>query len=72
MKGLRSIPKVLKINGLDGYELSCLFNNGESRIIDFAAYFQNIKGFSERHPAYELSKSLEAFAQVELMGNTIG
>ena len=31
MKGLRSIPRILKINNIDGYLVSCLFNNGANR-----------------------------------------
>ena len=40
MKGLRSIPRILKINNIKGYKVSCLFNNGESRIIDFKNLFK--------------------------------
>lgn len=72
MKGLRSIPKILKINDRDGYKVSCLFNNGESRIIDLKVFFESRKNFSEKHPAHKLLKDLQEFNQLEILGNTIG
>lgn len=72
MKGLRSIPKILKINEVDGYNVSCLFNNGESRVIDFKKFFQSRNNFSERHPAYKLLDDVKEFNRIEVMGNTIG
>lgn len=72
MKGLRSVPKILKINEVKGYEVSCLFNNGESRIIDFASFFKSRKNFTSTHPAYKLLEDESAFSQLELVGNTIG
>ena len=72
MKGLRSIPKILKINEIDGYKVSCLFNNGESRIIDFEYFFKNRNNFSENHPAYKLVNNIQEFNQIEILGNTLG
>ncbi len=42
MKGLRSIPRILKIDHIDGYLVSCLFNSGESRLIDFRKLFEDV------------------------------
>ncbi len=72
MKGLRSIPKILKINEIDGYKVSCLFNNGESRIIDFEGFFKSRGNFSEKHPAYKLVNDIQEFNQIEILGNTLG
>lgn len=72
MKGLRSIPKILKINEVDGYQVSCLFNNGESRVIDFKAFFRDLKGLTEQHPAFRLLRNRKAFQQIEIMGHTLG
>ncbi|MEO1437815.1 MAG: helix-turn-helix transcriptional regulator [Bacteroidota bacterium] len=72
MKGLRSIPKILKINSIDGYTVSCLFNNGESRIIDFEQFFKNVNAFSEKHPAFNLTQDIDAFKKMEVIGNSIG
>lgn len=72
MKGLRSIPKILKINEVDEFMVSCLFNNGESRVIDFKNFFQSRKNYSENHPAFKLLMDIREFNQIEVMGNTIG
>jgi len=71
MKGLRSIPKILKINQVEGYLISCLFNNGESRIIDFKVFLKRYSK-NKKHPAYKLLKDKSAFDEVEIIGNTIG
>ena len=72
MKGLRSIPKILKINYLTGYQVSCLFNNGESRIIDFHRLFKDIFKIENDDPATILVEDYEAFKQIQIMGSTIG
>ncbi|HFA51958.1 MAG TPA: XRE family transcriptional regulator [Bacteroidetes bacterium] len=71
MKGLRSIPKILKINEVTGYKVSFLFNNGESRTVDFKKFFGG-KKLSKKHPAYKLMKDINEFKQIEIIGNTIG
>lgn len=72
MKGLRSVPKVLKINEIDGYNVSILFNNGESRVINFEDFFKSRKNYSEKHPSYKLLQDIKEFKQIEIIGNTIG
>jgi len=72
MKKLRSIPKILKINEVEGYKVSCLFNNGESRIIDFREFFKGLKNYSKKHTAYRLMEDVNEFNQLEILGNTIG
>lgn len=69
MKGLKNIPKILKINTINGYQVSCLFSNGTSRIIDFKDFFKTKK---ENHPAYKLMMDKTEFDQIEIIGNTIG
>ncbi len=71
MKGLRSIPKVLKINEIGEFTVSCLFNNGESRIINFKEFYRK-KNITDAHPAYKLMQDPAAFQQVEIIGNTLG
>ena len=68
----REVLKILKINEINGYKVSCLFNNGESRIINFKVFFKNLRAFSKKHPAYKLVKDKTAFDQIEVLGNTIG
>ncbi len=72
MKGLRSIPKILKINEISGYKVSCLFNNGESRWINFKQFFEEEINVTNSHPAKKLLDSIKEFNQLELIGNTIG
>lgn len=72
MKGLRSIPRVLKINQVNGYEVSCLFNNGESRLIDFQKLFRDTFNVEEGDPAFELLNDANAFQQIQVLGSTIG
>lgn len=33
------IPRIIKIEKVEGFKVYCMFNNGESRIIDFKALF---------------------------------
>ncbi|WP_222845673.1 helix-turn-helix domain-containing protein [Flavilitoribacter nigricans] len=72
MKGLRSIPRILKINNIDGYLVSCLFNNGESRIIDFKDLFENVFKIKGNDPALELLEDYNTFKQIEIIENTVG
>lgn len=72
MKKVTNIPTILKINDIQGYKVSCLFSNGESRIIDFEVFFKDLKNYSKKHPAYKLMQDKQAFDQVSIIGNTIG
>jgi len=35
------IPRILKINRIDGFKIIAMFNNGESRLIDFEQIFKD-------------------------------
>lgn len=72
MKGLRSIPRILKIHEVNGYKVSCLFNNGESRIIDFMDLFKNKFKVKPGRPAYKLMEDIDEFNQIGIIGTTIG
>ncbi len=71
MKGLKDIPKVLKINEIGEFMISCLFSNGESRIINFKEFYSK-KNITSVHPAYKLMQDLKEFQQVEIIGSTLG
>lgn len=43
MKNINKIPRILKINSIDGFNISCVFNNGETRVINFKALFNKWK-----------------------------
>lgn len=72
MKGLRNIPRILKINEIQDYQVSVLFNNGESRIIDFKKLFQDVFKIKEGKTGYKLLKNIKEFKQIKIIGNTIG
>lgn len=38
------LPRIIKINSVDGFVVSCVFNNGEYRIIDFNKLFDKWRG----------------------------
>lgn len=72
MKGLRSVPKILKINDVSGYKVSLLFNNGESRIIDFEQLFREVFKLKEGRTGFELLNNVEKFKQIKIINNSIG
>jgi len=72
MKGLRSIPRILKINEIDDYKVSCLFNNGQSRIIDFKALFEQTFKLKPNQTGYILTQDMELFKDLKIIGTTIG
>ena len=67
---MRAIRRIIKIHKLEGYKVFGLFNNGESRIIDFEMLFKKWK-VGEDDLEYPLMASLEAFQQVEVIDGTL-
>jgi DNA-binding XRE family transcriptional regulator len=63
------IPRILKINWIKGLSISVVFNNGESRIIDFKKVFKKLE-INHDSPIMILKNSDE-FAKVELKNNTL-
>lgn len=63
------IPRILKINWIENLSISVVFNNGESRIIDFRKVLDKLD-LNENSPATILYKS-EEFGKVELKNNTL-
>lgn len=43
MKNTVKIPRILKINSIDGFNIYCVFNNGETRVINFKELFEKWK-----------------------------
>lgn len=63
------IPRILKINWIRELSISVVFNNGESRIIDFRKVLKKLN-VEKKSPAYILYNSVE-FAKVELIDTTL-
>ena len=63
------IPRVLKINWINGLSISVVFNNGESRIIDFRKVLldNDVKPDSPEAILFDA----ENFAKVRLVDNTL-
>lgn len=67
---MRTVKRILKIHEIDGFKVFCLFNNGESRIIDFAKVFDKWK-VKKRDLEYPLYNSEEEFGKVELVDGSL-
>jgi DNA-binding XRE family transcriptional regulator len=63
------MPRILKINWITELSISVVFNNGESRIIDFMKVLKKI-GVKEDSPAFILYNPNE-FAKGTVEGNTL-
>lgn len=66
---MRTVKRIVKIHQVDGYRVWCLFNNGQSRIIDFEEVFQRWK-VKAGDLEFVLATSLEAFQHIELQNGT--
>jgi DNA-binding XRE family transcriptional regulator len=69
MRHTIKIPRILKINWIRGLAISVVFNNGESRIVDFRKLLIDI-GTKDSSPASILFDSIE-LSKVELNNNTL-
>jgi DNA-binding XRE family transcriptional regulator len=66
-KAFRTIPRILRINARKGYKISCLFSNGESRIIDFETLFRDVFKVKPGDTDYVLMEDERAFAEVKVV-----
>ena len=67
---MRSVKRIVKIHQVKGYKVYCLFNNGESRIIDFKRLFDTWKT-TKKSLHYPIAKSLKEFKKLELIDGTL-
>lgn len=72
MNGPNWVPGILKIHHIAGYLVSCLFNNGESRLIDFQKLFENVFHVKGNDPALKLLEDYNLFKEITIIGSTIG
>ena len=68
---MRTIRRIVNIHKVEGYKVYCLFNNGESRLIDFEQLFNQWE-IGEKDIEYPLTQSLHEFQQVEVIEGTLG
>lgn len=66
---MRSIQRIVKIHKIEEYKVFTLFNNGESRIIDFEKLFKDW-GIKKGDLEYPLVESLNKFQKVKVIGGT--
>ena len=69
MKKIIRIPRIIKINWVKELSISVVFNNGESRIIDFKKVLKKV-GINDDSPAHILYNP-DNFAEVVLEENTL-
>lgn len=67
---MRAIRNIVKIHKIDKHQIFCLFNNGESRIIDFKQLFKTWK-ISNQHIAYPLVINQTEFAKVNVIDGSL-
>lgn len=67
---MRRIKRIVKIHKVEGFKIYCLFNNGESRIIDFNRLFQKWK-IDKKDLEWTIANSAEAFGKVKLTDGTL-
>ncbi|GAO31881.1 helix-turn-helix domain-containing protein [Geofilum rubicundum] len=63
------LPRIIKIEKVEHFNVHCMFNNGESRLLDFKKIFHqwNISEGDIEHKLLELKE----FKKVELRNNTL-
>jgi DNA-binding XRE family transcriptional regulator len=62
-------PRILKIEKIDGFKIYCMFNNGESKLIDFNEIFDDW-GLTSSDVEYPLLEKKE-FQKVKLRNQTL-
>jgi DNA-binding XRE family transcriptional regulator len=69
MRQVKKIPRILRVNEVNGLKASVVFSNGERRTINFEDVFDAFK-IDRRSPAYKLRKPSE-FKKLRLRNNTL-
>ena len=63
------IPRIVKIEKISGHKIQCMFNNGESRVLDFAKIFKQWN-VAENDLEYPLMDE-KVFKKVKLLNYTL-
>jgi len=67
---MRTVKRIVKIHQVKGFVLYCLFNNGESRVINFEELFKKWKT-TRKSLHFPIADSLKEFKKVELIDGTL-
>src|SRR5680860_909287 len=67
---MRTVKRIIQIHKIAGYKVFCLFNNGESRVIDFEKLFKKWE-VSKEDFEWPISQSKKEFEKVELVDGTL-
>jgi DNA-binding XRE family transcriptional regulator len=67
---MRTVKRIIKIHEIKNYRISCLFNNGESRIIDFKELFKKWK-VTSKDVEFPIANSIKEFKKVKLVDGTL-
>lgn len=67
---MRTVKRIIKIHEVNKYQISCLFNNGESRLIDFKELFNKWK-ISAKDVEFPIANSVNEFKKVKLIDGTL-
>lgn len=67
---MRTVKRITKIHKVKNYKVYCLFNNGESRIIDFEKLFSDWE-VKEGDHEWPLTQSIKEFERMELIEGTL-
>jgi len=69
MRKIAKLPRILKINRVNGLTISVVFNNGESRVIDFQEVLKSID--APRDSNAQILLDPKEFKKVKLNNNTL-
>jgi hypothetical protein len=69
MRKVPKIPRIIKISKIHGLDIAVVFNNGESRIIDFKKVFAQLH-VDEQSPLFKLTDP-KHFRKVQLANHTL-
>jgi len=67
---MRTVKRIIKIHEIKKFQLFCLFNNGESRVIDFKELFAQWK-VTKEDIEFPIANSLKEFRKVKLVDGTL-
>lgn len=67
---MQTANRIIKIHKIEGFKVYCLFNNGDSRVIDFLHLF-NTWGIRRGDFEYLLMSDINEFKKVKLANGTL-